>query len=130
MAEISNKLVIWIKRLFGQAQCTVGPYGAVPWRVERRDNCVIYSGTYSIHGGGSIIRQVQGRIIEWPGLPTDVYVFNPPADLRKHPKGHCLQLATPNSAWFKLHWQKPARDFDTSRAYLEQLLNEVARRRI
>ncbi|MFQ5854605.1 MAG: hypothetical protein ACE5LU_03025 [Anaerolineae bacterium] len=38
-----------------------------------------------------------------------------------------LFLVAPGSSWFKLHWERPARDFDASRAYVEQILDEALR---
>jgi hypothetical protein len=64
--------------------------------------------------------------MEWQQFPTDVYLFNPPLALRRHPcKGACFQLVQPHSRWFKLHWERPARTFEESRAYVEDLLAQV-----
>jgi hypothetical protein len=103
-----------------------GTFPVVPaWQAERCGECTIYSGAFAIFNHrGELLRKVQGRVVEWPGLPTDVYLYNPPAELRHHDHGRCLQLVRPNAVWFKLHWERPARDFDASRAYVEQLLAE------
>jgi hypothetical protein len=96
------------------------------WRVERAARWTLYEGDFQIfRPGGGLREHVRGRIIEWQGLPTDVYLQNPPAALRTHRHGMCLQLCDPADGWFKLHWERPPRDFDTSRAYVEQLLDEA-----
>jgi hypothetical protein len=96
------------------------------WQVEHSGPSTIYTGFFSVYERGGIPRlTLQGRIVEWPGLPTDVYVYDPPLKLRQHKHGSCLQLLRPGDAWFKLHWQKPARTFTQSCAYIEQLLAEI-----
>ncbi|GEM_PF-7072774 len=100
------------------------------WGVEEKRNCRIYQGWFVIYDvDGRVLYEVRGRIVEWPGLPTDVYLRDPPAELRDHMKGPCLQLVSPDKPWFKLHWEKPARDFAESRAYVERLLDEAFRSR-
>lgn len=100
------------------------------WAVEEHEHCRIYCGRFVIYGvGGRVLCHVPGRIIEWPGLPTDVYLRDPPDELRHHAKGPCLQLVSTDGPWFKLHWEKPARDFEDSVAYVEQLLDEAIRRK-
>lgn len=100
---------------------------AVPdWTSHRRENSTIHSGFFVTYGlNGCPLVMIPGRIIEWPGLPNDVYLYNPPLALRQHPHGSCLQLLQPGDAWFKLHWQRPAKDFNQSCAYIEQLMAEV-----
>jgi len=96
------------------------------WQVEKSGTSIIYTGFFAVYDRGGIPRlTLQGRIVEWPGLPTDVYVYDPPVKLRQHKHGSCLQLLRPGDAWFKLHWQKPARTFTQSCAYIEQLLTEI-----
>lgn len=96
------------------------------WQVEQRRDGTVYSGFFVLSKvGGQVSQQIQGRIVERPGLPTEVYICCPPPELRQHPKGPCLQLVSPNSSWFRLHWEQPAYDFDSSRAYIERLLYEA-----
>ena len=73
---------------------------------------------------GAVIARYPGWIVEWPGLPADVYIDNPPLELRKHEHGSCFQLAKPNSSRFKLHWRRAARSFDEALTYMQQLLDE------
>jgi hypothetical protein len=103
--------------------CSAGT--AAEWTVRKHEFCREYQGTFAIYGqGGKPLVQIPGRVVEWNGLPVDVYLFNPPCALRRHPHGRCLQLLMPNSRWFKLHWERPARSFDQARAYVEKLMFE------
>lgn len=97
------------------------------WEVDGRGLSTVYTGYFVVRDRWGRARLcVRGRVVEWSGLPTDVYLYDPPLSLRKHPHGPCLQLLKPGDSWFKLHWQKPARDFGTTCAYVEQLLYEVS----
>jgi hypothetical protein len=130
-----NELIAILKRGLGLRKC-VPSYEEVErpsvpaWRAECRDDCTIYSGVFVVFGArGHPVWRVPGRIVEWPRLPTDVYIWNPPRAVKQHPKGSCLQLVRPNDSWFKLHWERPAQSFEASRAYVEQLLGEAHLRR-
>lgn len=97
------------------------------WEVEERGSSTIHTGVFAVRDRwGHAQLCVRGRVVEWRGLPTDVYLYDPPLVLRKHSHGSCLQLLRPDESWFKLHWQKPARDFGTTCAYVEQLLREAS----
>ncbi len=119
--ELASKLVRFVR---WQLQLNAG----VPdWYVEDRISSKVYNGFFVIYDNWHLPKKsVRGRVVEWPNLPTDVYIYDPPAALRGHPHGSCLQLLTPGDAWFKLHWQKPARNFAETCAYIEQLLDEVS----
>jgi len=130
MRELLALLERWFTSVSGGgALYDGGNSAAVPaWNVEHRSDCTVYTGAFAIYGArGRLLRQVRGRVVEWPGLPAEVYLCNPPRELRRHSHGPCLQLVAPGSFWFRLHWEKPARDFDTSRTYIEQLLDEALR---
>lgn len=104
--------------------CTPGV--APEWKLVKHPHCREYQGIFMLFGWDCPSRaRIIGRVIEWPRLPVDVYLFNPPRALRNHPHGRCLQLALPNSRWFKLHWQRPARTFDEARAYVETIMSEA-----
>ena len=109
----------WWRRLFAPA-----------WRAVSNDRHTTYAGEYAIWdpGRGRPLK-VRGEIVEWPGLGTEVYLFDPPAMLRHHPHSACLQLVQPGSKWFKLHWTRPGRTFAASKAYVEQMLWEALRGR-
>jgi hypothetical protein len=116
-----------LKRWFNPSAATLPPAAAdAEWDVEEEEDCRVYRGRFVVYDqAGQAVRRVRGRIIEWPGLPTDVYFRDPPIELRRHTHGPCLQLVSEQGPWFKLHWQKPARDFTDSRDYVERLLAEA-----
>lgn len=101
---------------------------APEWEVQNLDNHKEYIGLFVVFGvSGKPDFQIPGRIIEWNRFPVDVYIFDPPKQLRQnHEKGACLQLLKPDSRWFKLHWERPAKTFEESRAYVEEMLSEVS----
>jgi len=96
------------------------------WRVIETGRSITYVGEYALwdprRGRGL---KVRGRVVEWPGLGTDVYLYDPPDTLRHHQHGTCLQLLRPGGKWFKLHWTRPARTFAASKEYVEQMLWEA-----
>jgi len=116
-------LKIFLKK---PSQKICDPNLAPKWDMKVLENHIEYIGLFTVFGKqGKPVARVPGRVVEWEHFPADVYLFNPPKQLRQnHEKGACLQLLKPNSRWFKLHWEKPARTFDESRAYVEQILSE------
>lgn len=68
---------------------------------------------------------VRGLVCEYPGLPLEVYLFDPPLVLRRHPHGSCLQLVSPKTRMFRLHWANPPKSFEQSRAFVEQMMWEA-----
>ena len=115
----------WLKRQSGPIGDLVRGGEAPQWTIRLQPNHREYHGVFVLfdHAERPLV-QLPGRVVEWPGLPVEVYVYNPPIALRQHRHGRCLQLVEPNGRWFKLHWQRPARSFDQARAYMEQLLAE------
>ena len=97
-----------------------------PWTIRQENNRTVFTGKFFVDDRAwRRPLQVEGSIVEWPGLPAEVYLLDPPAALRRHPHGPCLQLLRPNSQWFKLHWSKPPRTFLTSKEYVENMLWEA-----
>ena len=96
------------------------------WQVEQSGSSTIFKGSFPVFDrAGKIKLQVPGQIVEWQGLPTQVYLFNPPEFIKQHRHGSCLQLLRPNDNWFKLHFNKPARDFASAYYYVEMFLTEA-----
>lgn len=112
-----------LRRLFGPTPVRVRPGTPDLWRVERGDISTSYHGSFaaSTHAKTMLI---PGRVVVWAAMPTDVYLHNPPPLLMQHPKAHCLQLLRPGDLWFKLHWERAPRDFESSRAFVEQMMAE------
>ncbi len=98
------------------------------WQVEERDNCRVYSGPFCLFNpSGRLVASIFGQVVEWPRLPAEVYVYDPPPAVRQHRHGPCFQLLSPGAAWFKVHWERPPRDFDSARAFMEELVSESLR---
>ena len=104
---------------------------APTWQVLHYSHCTVYTGTFTVYRpGGKPIFQIPGKVVVQHGLGSDVYLFNPPAELRALPAGSCLQLVSPDSGWFKLHWARPALDFDNSRAFVEDMIAQLFSKKI
>lgn len=66
------------------------------------------------------------RITEGRG-GADIYVHDPPAGLRGHPAGPCLQLlAPPEARWFRLHFKRPPADAWSAYLFLNGMLEATA----
>lgn len=101
----------------------IGPFD---WQLAKNGSSTTYTGNFLIYDSNGKIRlRIQGYIVEWSGLPAQVYIFNPPVFVKRHRHGSCLQLLRPNDNWFKLHFNKPAGDFASAYTYVEHFLNEA-----
>ncbi len=97
-----DPLIVWLARLFDRE--TWWRRSRKPtWKVVATDRNITYSGEYvawdSRRRRGVTVR---GSVVEWPGLSTDVYLYDPPEVLRRHGHGACLQLLRPDDKWFYL----------------------------
>lgn len=120
-----------IQSLFGfqdaRRMVVVERMTAAEWLCRRFSDRVEYRGEFAVYDpAGDLLYSLDGLIIEWRGCPTDVYVHHPPVEMRSLPAGPCWQLV--GDGWFKLHWQRPARSFEQSRAYVEDMLAQIPRR--
>lgn len=95
------------------------------WELEDDGKSRTYTGFFKVKRTTFRIDKLRGKIVEWRGLPTDVFIEDPPPEIRLHPHGSCFQLWEPGTDWFKLHFVKPAGDFVTARLYVEGLLREA-----
>ncbi len=120
-----DHLRVSVRRLF-DAETWWLRMGRPRWRTVVTDRKTTYSGEYAVWdpARGRAVR-VKGRIVQWSGLGTDVYVYDPPEILRRHTHGPCLQLVRPDDKWFYLHWNRPCRTFTESKEYVEQMLWEA-----
>ncbi len=101
MNELLARLKRWLTSVSDGAVLQGGrESAAVPtWNVEHRDNCTVYTGAFAIYNArGRLLQQVQGRVVEWPGLPAEVYLCNPPPALRRHRHGQEPQRARSSEA--------------------------------
>lgn len=96
------------------------------WRVEQNGNAKTFKGNFLVYDrSGGIRHRVQGQVVEWQGLPAQIYLYNPPEFIKRHRHSSCLQLLKPNDNWFKLHFDKPAKDFASAYSYVEHFLTEA-----
>lgn len=101
-------------------------FGPADWIIERQGGATTLTGDFLVFDrSGRLRSRVRGRIVEWTRMPAEVYLYDPPAFAKKHRHGRCLQLLHPNDRWFKLHFEKPARDFQSAYSYVEHLLTEA-----
>ncbi len=96
------------------------------WTSEDRTECRVLSGAFLVQLPSGEVRRIESRIVEWRGMPSDVYLLDPPRELTAHPHGPCWQLVAPASpAWFKLHWERPPLCFGDSRGFVEAFLDQA-----
>lgn len=94
------------------------------WLKKQAENGqVIYEGHYQVVDRRSgQTRRFRGVIVVNRGEVVP-YIADPPAELRRHPKNPCFQLFRP--PWFKLHWQRAARNVDDAILYIQRVLDEA-----
>lgn len=97
------------------------------WTARVHGQGRIYEGQYRVlvnTTGKQEPRRFTGRIFEPPSSEVMVaYIADPPAELRRHPKGACFQLV--QTPWFRLHWVRPAATVDDAILYIEGILAEA-----
>lgn len=93
------------------------------WSKETNKGTAVKSGPYRVYDRikGSW-REFDGCIRE-DGRKTAVYIYEPPAGVRQHPKGACLML-TKTPPWFYMNWHVAAKNVDDSILYVETVLWE------
>lgn len=100
--------------------------GPSDWEIKKNGASKVFTGNFLIYDRlGKIKLRLKGYIVVWQGLPAQVYLYNPPAFMKRHSHGSCLQLLRPNDNWFKLHFEKPSRDFAEAYTYVEHFLTEA-----
>lgn len=103
-----------------------GLIGPLDWQIARNGSSTTFRGMFLVYDRrGKIKLRIQGQIVEWGGLPAQVYIYNPPEFIKNHRHGACLQLLRPGDSWFKLHFERPACDFASAYSYVEHLLTEA-----
>jgi hypothetical protein len=66
-------------------------------------------------------RSFDGRIVQ-QGRSITTYIADPPAEIKQHRHGACLQLV--ERPWFLLHWTRPPHSVDDGLLYMERMLDE------
>ncbi len=107
----------------GAIETFIGPFD---WKTESGGASTTFKGNFLVYDRRGRVRlRVTGQIIQWTRLPVQVFLYDPPAFLKNHKHGSCLQLLRPNDKWFKLHFEKPAKDFTAAYTYVEYFLTEA-----
>jgi hypothetical protein len=100
--------------------------GPSDWMVERSQGAKILTGEFLVFDRRGRVRfRFPGRIVERTWMPAEVYIYNPPSFAKRHRHGRCLQLLHPNDRWYKLHFERPATDFQSAYSYVEYFLTEA-----
>jgi len=92
------------------------------WLESQQNNRRIYEGAYRVRRRSGAIASYAGRIVLENGQITP-YIADPPAQIKRHPKGACFQLTNP--PWFRVHWHRPATNVDDALLYVERVLSEA-----
>ena len=100
-----------------------GAWAERGWIVRDENRKRVYEGDY--HTGALRFR---GRIEAGEKGKITAYIHNPPAEIKKHRVGPCFQQCGIGTAWFVLHWRRPARNVDEAILYVERVLAEAVRR--
>jgi len=109
------------------APATIAPPARQVWdekRWTRRDEPgrEIYTGEYTVFDRQRRAwRRFNGRVIH-DNRRIATYIEDPPAEVRHHPHGACLQLV--EGRWFYLHWSQAPKNVDDAVLYMERMLDE------
>ena len=112
------------------------------WKIKEEDSRrTIYEGKYKATNQKGNLRNFLGYIIYSKPIESEiigtkiqrqpeaeVFVINPPQEIKNHPHGHCFQFVsalTRKKALFKLHFERPPRDVDAAILFMDNLLNEA-----
>jgi hypothetical protein len=110
-----------------QTAITVVPPPRFAWDEKRWRNSIARGeteliGRYRVFDGRRRRwREFDGRVIQ-NGAGIGAYIADPPAEMRRHRHGACLQLVS--APWFRLHWQRAPKDLDGALLYVERMLDE------
>jgi len=111
------------KRVVIGGENFVGPFD---WYFDMSRGYRTFTGRFLIYDRTGIVRDyVRGRVSFKDPTAADVYLYDPPAYVGKHPHAKCLQLLAPKSKWFKLHFERPAATFGAAYAFVEHMLTEA-----
>lgn len=92
------------------------------WRQRNADDGLELVGCYRVFDRSrGRWREFGGRLVQ-TGTEIAAYIADPPAEMRRHRHGACLQLVDGN--WFRLHWQRSPKNLDDALLYLERMLDE------
>ena len=102
---------------------TRGAWDQLGWTRSKQGNRNVYEGFYQVENRRTRQKyRFRGRVIV-TGRDFVIYVADPPAKIKDHPKGPCFALENP--PWFRLHWHRPPKNVDDAILYMEKILYEV-----
>lgn len=110
-----------------KASTTVEPPPRFAWD-ERRWRRMTAGDTVEVRGQYRVYDRRHGRWLHFDGYLVQqnsqiaAYIADPPAALRHHQHGSCLQLL--KAPWFRLHWRKQPKNLDDALLYMERMLDE------
>ena len=93
------------------------------WIVRVERGCEVYEGQYR-----SGPRRFDGRVQIDRNKRIAAFIYNPPHEIKSHPKGPCFQQAGVGTGWFLLHWQRAPSNIDDSILYMQRILDEALNR--
>jgi hypothetical protein len=103
--------------------------GPLDWYKDISTGYEVFTGRFLIFDrAGNLKDYVRGQITFRKAGTAEVYLYDPPVYVGKHRHGHCMQLLTPDSKWFKLHFEKPASTFGEAYMFVEHMLTEAFNR--
>jgi hypothetical protein len=92
------------------------------WNQEAHGRMRVYRGQYQVYDRRlGRLRRFAGRVVV-DRKEVCIYIADPPAEIKRHPKGPCFALE--ETPWFRLHWHHPARHVDEAILYMEKVLAE------
>ena len=92
------------------------------WYREANFEGQCYTGYYQVTSKNGQKYSFPGKIIT-TRIEVQAYISNPPAQIKRHEKGPCFQLADP--PWFFVHWHIQPTKVDDAILYIENILYEV-----
>lgn len=101
-------------------------WDAKGWVPQPHNGRLAYEGFYEVTAKrtGEPLR-FRGRLME-TGRTIATYIADPPAEIKRHPKGKCFSLT--DTPWFRVHWQEEPRNVDEAILYVETVLDEAINR--
>ncbi|MBK9214656.1 MAG: hypothetical protein IPM59_03515 [Chloracidobacterium sp.] len=116
MSTFNKHLMIFVENLAGP----------LDWYQESGNAQTTFKGRFLIYDrAGNLKDHVRGMIVQRDQHVAEVYLYDPPLYISKHRHGRCMQLLTPDSKWFKLHFEKPATNFGDAYMFVEAMLTEA-----
>jgi len=93
------------------------------WTMHSENSHKVYEGFYQVTNRRTgQPRRFRGRVVA-NHREVVPYIADPPAEIRRHPKGPCFKPV--NAPWFRVDWHRPAQNADDAILYVEKVLDEA-----